>query len=1159
MRHQSVQNLAPAAPTCPVLFGVPEGYDALWLSDQARTRDAPLLHIATDDIRLSRMAGLIRFFAPEIEIIVFPAWDCLPYDRISPTGEVTGERANALSRLLTPSAGRPRIVLTTMAAALQRVPPRSVFQNASFTAKPGQRLDMKRLESFLITNGYVRSDMTREPGEYAIRGSLIDIFPAGDKAPCRLDLFGDEIEHIREFDPLSQRTTAPLAALELYPASEIFLTPENIARFRSSYRALFGAVHENDPLYEAISAGQRHAGQEHWLALFYERLETIFDYAPDCAVFLDHQSETARGAYLEQVRDLYQARLSMQHIDGGGAIYHPAPVDRLYLGDEEWLQLQTRHDSREFSPFGGAEGQNNAGCSKGRDFGDARAQGGLDIYRLLGEHIQTLRQQKKRVIVAAYSEGARDRLAKLLREHGIPDVQPANSFADANALKQGAVAIAILDLEHGFTTQSLAVITEQDILGDRLTRPTARERRKSETFLREISSLSEGDYVVHQDHGIGRFEKLETVIVDDVAHDCLKIIYADNDRLYIPAENIDVLARYGSAESAAHLDKLGGTGWQARRARVKKDLLAIAHELLQTAAERALHATDPVDLPDGPYEKFCARFPYPETQDQLRSINETLSDLKKTQAMDRLICGDVGFGKTEVALRAAFVAAMSGQQVAVITPTTLLCRQHYHGFMKRFAGFPVKIAQISRLVPHAERVRTYEGLADGNIHLVIGTHALLSERTKFAHLGLLIVDEEQRFGVKQKERLKKLRENVHVLTLTATPIPRTLQLALSGVKELSIMATPPIDRLAVKTFILPYDPLALREALMREHYRGGQSFYVCPRIADIAELEPRLRSLVPELKIIVAHGQMAPEEIESRMTAFYDGAYDILLSTNIVESGLDIPNANTMIIHRAELFGLAQLYQLRGRVGRSKARAYAYLTHDPAKKLTKQAQQRLQALEQLDQLGAGFQLASHDLDIRGAGNLLGEEQSGHVREVGIELYQQMLEEAIVAARLGHTTAYPESDRWSPHINIGISALIPEGYVPDLHVRLTLYRRLSELENDGDLNSFGAELIDRFGPLPAEIENLLEIVGIKQLCRTAHIEKIDAGPKGAVVSFRKNSVPYVAKLVSYISNQAGTVRLRPEDQKLVYIRGWNDTATRLKGLRKIASELAALAA
>ncbi|TAL27756.1 MAG: DEAD/DEAH box helicase, partial [Alphaproteobacteria bacterium] len=548
------------------------------------------------------------------------------------------------------------------------------------------------------------------------------------------------------------------------------------------------------------------------------------------------------------------------------------------------------------------------------------------------------------------------------------------------------VTIAVLGLEHGFETAGLAVLTEQDLLGDRLAR-IQKKKKKSDAFLFEISQLHEGDYVVHEDHGIGQFDSLETVVVDNVPHDCLKLIYAGGDKLFVPVENLDVLSRYGSAEAGAVLDRLGGSAWQARKARVKRDLLALANELLKVAALRVLRHTDPIHVHDGSYEKFSAGFPYPETEDQQKAIVDVLEDLDKDQAMDRLVCGDVGFGKTEVALRAAAVAAFAGYQVAIIAPTTLLARQHYQTFSRRFTGFPVRTGLLSRFVTGKEADKVREGVSRGDVNIIVGTHALLAEKIKFSNLALLVVDEEQKFGVKQKEKIKQMKENVHVLTLTATPIPRTLQMALSGVRELSLITTAPIDRLAVKTFVLPYDPVVIRDALMREHFRGGQSFYVCPRIADLAELEDTLKTLVPELKVVVAHGQMAAEELEEKMSAFYEGAFDVLLSTNIVESGLDIPNANTMVIHRSEMFGLAQLYQLRGRIGRAKQRAYAYLTFDAQKKLTKSAEQRLHAIEQLDSLGAGFQLASHDLDIRGAGNLLGEEQSGHIREIGVELYQ----------------------------------------------------------------------------------------------------------------------------------------------------------------------------
>ncbi|MEC9401296.1 MAG: TRCF domain-containing protein, partial [Pseudomonadota bacterium] len=582
----------------------------------------------------------------------------------------------------------------------------------------------------------------------------------------------------------------------------------------------------------------------------------------------------------------------------------------------------------------------------------------------------------------------------------------------------------------------------------------------------------------------------------------------------------------------------------------------IADGLIKTAAQRALKTAPVVETPEGVYDEFATRFPYEETDDQLTAIDAVFDDLSSGRPMDRLVCGDVGFGKTEVALRAAFIAAMSGRQVAVVVPTTLLARQHFKTFSERFHGLPINVAHASRLVPTKQLSLTKKGITDGSVDIVVGTHALLGKSIEFRDLGLLIIDEEQHFGVKHKERLKELKSDVHVLTLSATPIPRTLQLALTGVRELSLIATPPVDRLAVRTFVSPFDPLVVREALLREHYRGGQSFYVCPRLADIAERLEFLENQVPELKVAVAHGQMPPGELEDVMNAFYEGKYNVLLSTTIVESGLDIPTANTLIVHRADMFGLAQLYQLRGRVGRSKTRAYALFTVPANKTLTATAERRLKVLQSLETLGAGFQLASHDLDIRGAGNLLGEEQSGHIKEVGFELYQQMLEEAV--AQLKDGGADFGDEQWSPQINIGTPVLIPENYVADLQLRLQLYRRLGDVTEAEEIDSFGAELIDRFGPLPEEVQHLLKIVFIKGLCRKANVEKVDAGPKGIVITFRNSEFSNPAGLVSYIAEQGVLAKIRP-DQKVVLTRDWDKTDARLKGTATVLTKLARLAA
>ena len=664
--------------------------------------------------------------------------------------------------------------------------------------------------------------------------------------------------------------------------------------------------------------------------------------------------------------------------------------------------------------------------------------------------------------------------------------------------------------------------------------------------------------MVHIDHGIGRYEGLKTLEVQQAPHDCLELQYGGEAKLYLPVENIDLLTRYGAEGDGVQLDRLGGAAWQARRSKAKERLRIMAEGLIAIAAARATKSVEEIDPPSGVFDEFCARFPYEETEDQLNAIADVLTDLASGKPMDRLICGDVGFGKTEVALRAAFVMAMSGQQVAIVCPTTLLARQHFKTFSERFQGWPIKVRRLSRLAPAKEAAETREGLANGSFEIVVGTHAVLSKQVSFRDLGLVIVDEEQHFGVKHKEKLKELRADVHMLTLTATPIPRTLQMALSGIREMSIIATPPVDRLAVRTYVMPWDEVSLREALLREKYRGGQSYFVTPRIRDLPDLEKFLRESVPEVKFVVGHGQMAPTQLEEVMTAFYDGQYDVLLATTIVESGLDIPSANTMIIHRADMFGLSQLYQLRGRVGRSKARAYAYLTTPVERQITLSAEKRLKVLQSLDSLGAGFQLASHDLDIRGGGNLLGDEQSGHIREIGVELYQQMLEEAVAALRERQGQEDLLADRgWSPQINTGAAVLIPEDYVPDLNVRLSLYRRLSEAERSADREALAAELIDRFGPLPPETDSLLKVVAIKGLCREANVAKIDVGPKGAVISFRGDSFANPGGLVGHIQKNMAVWKLRP-DQKIVVKGEWDRPAQRLDAAEKILSTLAKLA-
>jgi len=1140
-----------------ILHGAPAGVDARILASMAAERD--LVHVAADDRRLSQIVSLVRFFNPDVPVLAFPAWDCLPYDRASPNADILATRAATLARLAGRGGGKSRLIVTTVSAALQRVPPPEAFQKSLVVLQKGKRAPMDALLRYLRRQGYRRVGTVREPGEYALRGGLVDVYPPGLEYAARLDFFGDELETIRRFDPITQRTTKAADRVVLRPVSELVLTDERVTRFRENYRATFPGDPTRDPLYEAVSAGQVFPGMEHWLPLYFDRMSTLFDYVPEASVTLDFQTDDAVSARLDTVADYFGSRDSIMREatrEDGAFVYKPVPVARQFLDRDEWAALADERGAQTFSPFAATDDAASAPISgkAGRDFADTRAAAARPLAEEVSDHLKAVAGSGRAVVVSANSEGSGDRLAHLLQEAGGLVLEKTDHWSGGMT----GLSLAVTELDRGFETDDLVMVTEQDIFGDRLRRRGRRDR-KADAFLTELSTLTEGDLVVHREHGIGRYEGLETVTAGGADHDCLRVSYQGGDILFVPAENMEVLSRFGSDSETAVLDKLGGAAWQARKARVKDRITEMAGQLIAIAAQRELRKAPVIAGAEGSDDEFAARFPFTETDDQLRAIGDTLADLGSGRPMDRLVCGDVGFGKTEVALRAAFAAVMAGQQVAVVVPTTLLARQHFKTFSERFSGFPVRIGQLSRLVSSADATRTRRELEEGTLDIVVGTHALLGKTVRFRSLGMVVVDEEQHFGVAQKERLKELRADVHVLTLTATPIPRTLQLALSGVRDLSLIATPPVDRLAVRTFVLPYDPVVIGEAIQRELLRGGQVFWVCPRIRDLERLAERVERLAPGVRYAVAHGQMPPADLERVMERFYDGDVRILLATNIIESGLDIPTVNTIILHRSDMFGLAQLYQLRGRVGRSKTRAYAYLTLPEDRKITGTALKRLEVMQTLDTLGAGFSLASHDMDIRGAGNLLGEEQSGHVREVGIELYQQMLEEAVAEAKAsGDGEDEAARERWSPQINVGASVLIPESYVPDLAARLGLYRRVSDLTEPENLDGFAAELVDRFGKMPAEVENLIETVAIKQMCYGAHVDKIDAGPKGAVLSFHEDSFPNPENLIAYIADERGTVNLRP-DQKLVFRRNWADAAARMRGVKSILRTLSGLAA
>ncbi|MEO9623350.1 MAG: transcription-repair coupling factor [Qipengyuania citrea] len=1133
------------------LAQVARGAQPLVMADLARASTGRAVFIAPDDAAMRSVVDAAAFFAPELEVIEFPAWDSLPYDRASPALAISARRLAALHRLQAGKA-RAQLIVTTANAVLQRVLTPFRVRESVREFKPGVEIGRESLSALLQRQGYSRTDTVIDKGEYAVRGSIVDIFPSGMDEALRLDFFGDELESLRSFDPNTQMSTGRLDRHLLLPASEALLDEDSIKRFRSRYREMFGANATQDPLYEAVSEGRRLAGMEHWLPLFEDKLATLFDHlGKDDLVVIDQAALAAADERVKDVRDYFDQRTAITGQAKGN--YRPLQPDALYMSADELKDALAAAPAHRATPFDEPEsdGVVGFGFRSGRDFAPERARGD-NVYPVLADHLKALSKAGKRPLLAAYSKGSRSRIVSILEEAGTP-VQMAESWQDALGLSaKGKPAAMILPIEASFANDEMELLTEQDILGDRLVR-RKKKRKSADAFLAELQALSVGDLIVHTEHGIGKYLGLEPIAVGKSKHDCVQLEYKGGDKLFIPVENIDVLSRYGSSEEAVMLDRLGGEAWQKRRARLKERIREIAGELMQVAAQRALKKAPVIEVEDGTYNQFLDRFPWEETDDQERAIADVLSDLESGKPMDRLVCGDVGFGKTEVALRAAFVAAMNGQQVAVVAPTTLLARQHFENFSNRFSGFPLKVGRLSRLVSAKEMKETREGLSAGDVDIVIGTHAILSKQTSFKNLGLVIVDEEQRFGVTHKEKLKQLRADVHMLTLTATPIPRTLQMAMTGLRELSTIQTPPVDRLAVRTYVMEWDDMVMREALLREHHRGGQSFIVVPRISDMEELSDWLHENIPEVKFVAAHGQMSPGEIEERMSAFYEGKYEVLLATTIVESGLDLPSANTIIIHRADIFGLAQLYQLRGRVGRAKLRAYAYLTYAKDTQLSEVAEKRLKVLGDLDSLGAGFQLASHDLDIRGAGNLLGDEQSGHIREVGFELYQSMLEDAILAAKADDMGLEVKPERVSPQITVDAPIMIPEDYVPDLAVRMALYRRLNDAADKAEIEALAAEMIDRFGDLPAATANLVRLIEIKHQAIEANIAKIDVGAQGTLVTFHQDDFPDPVGLLAYVDRLKGTAKLRP-DMKLVISRAWGSPESRLNGLFQLTKGL-----
>lgn len=1078
------------------------------LNDIYLSHKGDVLIITSTEEEALLFLSQIKFFAPSVEALYLPSLDSLPYDRVSPSSKILSERAYCLARLGAEKA--PKVLITNARNIIGKYPPPEEVMNCYKLLKVGDNIKVTEIEKFLLASSYQRTSCAIDPGDFARRGDILDIVLFSGEA-YRVNFGWDQVESIRIYDTDTQISQDKRPALELYAASELILNESNIENYKNNFLKLFGVNNAKERYFEDVVNGIRIDGIESFMPIFYKEEISLLKYLSDPKIFFSNFAEQSLLQFVNDYKDFYEARQNAKKYDNN--FYPVLPINLLIFNYEIILNKITDRTKIENIPEKEFSYINNF-------FHLLQVEKKPAVNMLIDLCKENF---TKTSIICASSKSRADQIQNLLSQYDV-------NFAQVNDIsfaKPKIINIGIANIERGFISQDYIIVSDSELIGERK-QVQKTSKAKLKNIFKEIESFNEGDLVVHIDHGIGRYEAIEQVVVDKIKHDCLKIIYAKGDRLFIPVENIGVLKRYGSND--VELDHLGGVSWQKRKSKLKNRLGEIADNLIKIAAQRATKTIRPISKADTDYLLFCKKFPYLETEDQLRAINDIIEDLESQKPMDRLICGDVGFGKTEVAMRAAYIVAankLEKMQVAIIVPTTILARQHYANFIERFYGFGVKIAQISRFISNAEIAKTKQRIQEGEVDIVIGTHGLLADGIKFKNLGLMIVDEEQHFGVSQKEKLKNLRDIVHCLTLSATPIPRTLQMSLLGIKDLSLIATPPIDRLSIKTSLISYDEVIIREALLREKFRGGKSFFVCPRISDLADIASNLKEIVPELKFKIINGQMPAKQIDDIMTEFYEGKIDILLSTAIVESGLDVPSANTMIIYKAEMFGLSQLYQLRGRVGRAKVRGCSYLVLDRKKMPTKSALKRLSIMESLDSLGAGFSIASHDMDLRGFGNLIGDEQSGHIKEIGIELYQEMLEEEISKAKNEDIIVNE-----LPNVKMNIPIYIPEDYIKDQDLRLGIYRRIGDIKIAEEVEDFKIELLDRFGEIPLSVTNLLEIMHLKVLASKIGIASMEVGTGGINAQFTSEAI--ADKILQFVAKYPRNTRIKPEN-RLVLIK------------------------
>ncbi len=1124
----------------------------LFIARQIRQFKGLTVVVTRDQAEAEQLEKEIRFFRDgQIEILRFPDLETLPYDQFSPHQDIVSERLRCLAAL--PRVQRRSLLLISIDTLLQRLPPRQYIESRSLHFETGQQLDFEAFRAQLAEQGYQAVSQVEQHGEFAVRGSIIDLFPMGSDLPYRIEFFDDEIDSIRSFDPETQRSIERLERIEMLPAREFPLDEEGIKTFRQRFRQTFEVDPTACPLYQDVSEGIASPGIEYFLPLFHERLDSLFDYLPGKTQWIVEQPALdSVDEFLQQVEQRYESRrhnVEQPILPPAEIFLEPAEfADAL---QQQALSLVSAHKY---------ETEDDRTRNSGLGLPPP-----LPIRHHAEEPLQTLkdylqRRVRQRILFCAESSGRREFLLELLHHHGLRP-QPVESFGDFVSRQQAGLYITVAPIEQGLELdeEGITLIVESQLFGERARQTRRRKYRKTrdaEAIVNSLADLREGAPVVHEDHGIGRYLGLRTLTVGGIETEFLTLQYANDDKLYVPVSSLHLITRYtGASEDKVPLHRLGNDQWQKVRRKAQQKIRDVAAELLEIHAKRAALQGYAFPLNEDEYQQFASDFPFEETPDQEAAIQAVIDDMTAPRPMDRIVCGDVGFGKTEVSMRAAFIAANAGKQVVMLAPTTLLAQQHYQNYLDRFADWPFRIALLTRFTHAKELKETLHRIENGLIDIVIGTHKLLSEQIRYRDLGLVIIDEEHRFGVRHKEKLKALRAQVDLLTLTATPIPRTLNMSLAGMRDLSVIATPPMQRHAIKTFVTRWNEELIVEGCQRELKRGGQIYFLHNEVKSIEKSAAELQELLPEARIGIAHGQMKEKELEQVMLDFYHHRVNLLVCTTIIESGIDVPTANTIFINRADKLGLAQLHQIRGRVGRSHHRAYAYLITPPPRSMTPDARKRLEAIESLEDLGVGFTLATHDLEIRGAGELLGEDQSGQIAEIGFTLYSELLERAVTSLREGKELDFDQPLMRASEIDFHAPALIPADYIPDVHQRLIEYKRIANAPDEAALRELKMEMIDRFGLLPEPLKNLFAISEIKLITRDIGLQKIDFGPGSGKMVFTEKPNIDPMRIIQLIQTRPQDYRFDGK-QTLSVDHLDEDLETRFGQLRQLLRSLTA---